>query len=147
MSSSDDSNHCIDPERYVRVALNMSQYTKSQYSSRLGKSGMLPRLLWIDKTWTLKQLHAYVFDFIKEVISDWVDWKDPATEKKPKSGGDDLRTKDLIDFPYRPVGWQEDQVFRKKDFLALSSAEAFEMTFPNLFSDQKASGEEGFHIK
>lgn len=65
---------------------------------------MLPRLLWVDKTWTLKQLHAYVFDFIKEVISDWVDWKDPATEKKPKSSGDDLRT-ELIEFPYRPTDW------------------------------------------
>lgn len=105
MSSSDDQNNCIDPERYVRVALNMSQYTKTQYSSRLGKSGMLPRIIWLDKSWTLKQAHAYVFEFVKEVIAEWLDWKDPATEKKPKSGNDDLRSKDLIDFPYRPADW------------------------------------------
>lgn len=147
MSSSDDQNNCIDPERYVRVALNMSQYTKTQYSSRLGKSGMLPRIIWLKKSWTLKQAHAYVFEFIKEVIAEWVDWKDPATEKKPKSGNDDLRTRDLIDFPYRPAGWPADQTFRKKDYLALSNAEAFAMTFPSLTEEAKMSSEESFSIK
>lgn len=147
MSSNDDQNNCIDPERYVRVALNMSQYTKTLYSSRLGKSGMLPRLLWLDKSWTLKQAHEYVFHFVKEVLAEWIDWKDPATEKKPKSGQDDLRTKDLIDFPYRPAGWPADQAFTKKDFLAMDSADAFAITFPGLFEESKANADGGFAVK
>ena len=62
---------------------------------------MLPRILWLDKSWTLKKVHHYIFSFIKEVIAEWVDWKDPNTEKKPKSSTSyDLRTSDLVDFPF-----------------------------------------------
>lgn len=63
---------------------------------------MLPRLVVLDKSWTLKQVHEYIFEFFREVLGEWIDWKDPATEKKPKAGSDDLRTKELIDFPFRP---------------------------------------------
>jgi Ubiquitin carboxyl-terminal hydrolase len=114
MATSDDNNHGIDIERYVRCVLNIKQYQKSAHSSRLGQNGMLPRIIWLERSWTLKQAHEYVFHFLKEVLADWVDWKDPNTEKKPKSGsGEDLR-KELIDFPYRPSGMSTQQAFSKK---------------------------------
>ena len=51
----------------------------------------------------MKQVHTYVFEFIKEVIAEWIDWKDPDTQKKPKNDKDDLRKNEcLIDFPFRP---------------------------------------------
>lgn len=84
MASVDDSNHGLDPDRYVRVVLNLKQYQKTPYSSRLGQSGMLPRIMWLEKQWTLKEAHLYVFKFLREIVADWVDWKDPNTEKKPK---------------------------------------------------------------
>jgi hypothetical protein len=66
---------------------------------------MLPRMVVLNKSWTLKQAHHYVFKFIKEVVGEWIEWKDPQTQKKPKSGNDDLRTSVLIDFPFRPKNW------------------------------------------
>lgn len=65
----------------------------------------------------MKQVHAYVFEFIKEVIAEWIDWKDPDTQKKPKNDKDDLRKNEcLIDFPFRPKDWPADKLFTKKDF-------------------------------
>ena len=117
------------------------------YSSKLSKVGLLPRLLWLDKNWTLKQAHLYVFEFIKEVIAEWIDWKDPKTEKKPKSSSSvDLRTSDLIDFPFRPKDWPNNQIFTKKDFLEMSSEEAFDMTFPDLVNGTQTSSDETFQV-
>jgi hypothetical protein len=90
----------------VRVVLNIKHLTKTPYSSRLSQTGMLPRILWMDRSWTLKQAHEQVFHFLREVVADWVDWKDPNTEKKPKASGDDLR-RDLVDLPFRPQGWPQ----------------------------------------
>lgn len=145
MNSPDDSNHGID-SRYVRVALNLSHLQKVNYTSRLSKVGLLPRLLWLDKNWTLKQAHHYVFNFIKEVIGEWIDWKDPKTEKKPKSNSSvDLRTSDLIEFPFRPLDWPKNQAFTKKDFNEMDSEAAFNMTFPELVSDSP-SNDDTFQI-
>ena len=91
------------------MVLNIASFTKQAYSIRLQKSGYLPRLLWLDKTWTIAQTHHYIFEYIKEVIAEWIDWKDPSTEKKPKSStSPDLRTDVLIKFPYRPKDWVSD---------------------------------------
>lgn len=44
-----------------------------------------------------------VFSFLRHLISEWVDWKDPKTEKRPKSEKHaDLR-KELIEFVYQPT--------------------------------------------
>jgi hypothetical protein len=148
MNASDDSNHCIDPEKYVRVALNVQHFAKQQYSSKLTKSGMLPRLMWLDKSWSMKQVHVYVFDFIKEVIAEWIDWRDPGTEKKPKPNGEDLRKSDnLIDFPFRPSDWPESKPFTKKDFLAMNIEDSFRMTFPGLMAGGRTPNDDGFSLK
>lgn len=62
---------------------------------------MLPRLMWINKSVTLKQVHHEVFRYMRAVIAEWIDWTDPNTSRTPKEGKPNLR-KSLIKFPYSP---------------------------------------------
>ena len=90
--------------------------------------------MWVDKTWTIKDLHLKVFTFIRHVISEWLDWKDPNTTKEPRPNARfDLR-EDLPSVPYKPADWPEDKYFGKKDFDALDEETAFNMCFPALSS-------------
>jgi hypothetical protein len=76
----------------------------------------MPRMLWIKKLLTLQQVHQAVFSFLRGILAEWVDWKDPSTHKKPRDcKNPDLR-KDLDDFPYRPEGWQKGKPFTRADF-------------------------------
>ena len=58
-------------------------------------------MLWVKKSWTMQELHRYVFKMIRHILSEWVDWSDPKTTRAPKKEGTvDLRER-LIEFPYR----------------------------------------------
>ena len=74
-----DGNNGIS-ENYTRLALNMAIYVKQQYTQRLTKDSMLPRLLWVNKNQTLKQLHLQVFEYLQHVLCEWLEWKDPETK-------------------------------------------------------------------
>lgn len=81
--------------------LNIQQWNKNRISGRAEKSGFLPRMLWVKKSWTLQELHVYVFKVMRMCLLEWADWTDPKTERKPKDAlKKDLR-KTLIEFPYR----------------------------------------------
>ena len=57
----DDSNYGIDSE-WVKVFIH------NQKGNQLAN---LPRCIWVNKQWTLKDLHLNFFDFIKNVIVRW----------------------------------------------------------------------------
>ena len=67
------------------------------------KKTSIPRVIWLKKSWNMEEVHRYVFKFItRHVISEWVDWADPNTERKVDTSKEDhvdLRGK-IIDFPY-----------------------------------------------
>lgn len=86
-----DSNNGVDSQ-YTRLVVNQAQLTKQQMSvTRYKKESMLPRLMWINKSLTLKQVHHQVFRYFRQVLTEWVDWKDPETAKVPKDPKFDLR--------------------------------------------------------
>lgn len=57
--SATDSNNGI--ETHTRLIVNHSHMRKQEYSQRLTKESMLPRMMWVRKDMTLNQLHREVF--------------------------------------------------------------------------------------
>jgi len=86
-------------------------------STRLMKEALLPRIMWVSKSITLKQLHLQVFKYLRHAISEWIDWKDPKTKKVPRDSINDLR-QTLINFPYKPDNFVGQ--FTKRDFEGMS---------------------------
>ena len=84
---------------------------------------MLPRMLWLNKNWTMQQVHFEVFKYMKHAITEWVDWTDPETTRVPKRGHPNLSDV-LIDFPHLKAG---DVKMTKADFEALSDEDAFKL--------------------
>jgi len=43
------------------------------YKDSFGKPNLLnlPRFIWVSKSWSLAELHHYVFDYIKEMFRLW----------------------------------------------------------------------------
>lgn len=92
--------------------------------------------MWINKKHSLKQLHLQVFELFKHILQQWVDYKDPQCEKVPKDPKKDLR-KILVDFPYRPKGWNDDKPFTRKDFDSMSLEDQFQMCMGGVLADPK----------
>lgn len=46
---------------------------------------MLPRLLWVRKDMTMKELHFTVFKAIRQVFSEWASFADPNSTREIKS--------------------------------------------------------------
>ena len=51
------------------------------------KTFMLPRIMWMNKEWTLKQVYLEIFKFYKQLFIDWYTQEVPpfrvkATEKE-----------------------------------------------------------------
>jgi hypothetical protein len=71
---------------------------------------MLPRMIWVNKQSTLLDLHHQVFEYLQQIICEWLEWKDPKTLYAPKPADKvDLR-KVLPSFPYLPENWSDDSV-------------------------------------
>lgn len=137
--TADDSNHGIAVDQYVRMALELGYYTKGHNGRSIQMQGLLPRIIQLSTEWTLKQVHQYIFKYLRQVFVEWLDWKDPETQKRPRGKAQiDLRTSLLVDFPYRPAGWDASKPFTMKDFKELSDEEAFVMIFPGLMADEDA---------
>lgn len=98
-------------------------------------------MMWVDKRFTLKQMHMHVFNYFRPVFGKWLDWKDPNTTKEGKEP--DLRT-DLIDFPY--VIGEEAAKITKAEFMALDTAKAFDLCFPGVVSGDVDKASEMFDI-
>lgn len=64
-------------EAWTMMQMNIAVWQKEQYSSRHTKSQILPRLLWIRKEETLKDLHFSVFKHLRFALSKWADSTDP----------------------------------------------------------------------
>ena len=86
---------------YTMCMLNIQQWSKNRISGRPEKAGFLPRMLWVKKSWTLQELHLYVFKVMRMCLQEWADWTDPNTERKPKDANKKDLRKSLIEFPYR----------------------------------------------
>ena len=78
------------------LQLNLSNWCKSKYGDRFEKQTMLPRLLWVRKDMSMKDLHFFIFKSIRQVLSQWAMYADPnSTIKKEK---ENLRS--IIEFPF-----------------------------------------------
>lgn len=78
-----DSNNGVSAE-FTRLALNMSYLQRGRGFNNLEKDTTLPRLMWINKSWNLKQLHLEVFSYLRQVFSQWIDYNDPSSELSAK---------------------------------------------------------------
>ena len=65
----------------------------------MDKQSMLPRLLWVRKDMTMKELHFAVFKQLRQVFSEWASFADPNTTRDIKPEQEKLRQ--IIEFPFR----------------------------------------------
>jgi hypothetical protein len=103
--------------------------------------------MWIEKQDSLMEVHIKIFNYLKHLLSEWVDYKDPGTKRDVKDPKKDLR-KLLIDFPYRPKGWSDEKPFTKEDFDSMTLQNQFEMCMGGLIEDPKAENNpESWEVK
>lgn len=81
-------------------------------------------MTWVDKRWSLKQLHLEVFRYFRGVIGEWIDWTDKDSDK-PYDAKINLREL-LINFPY------SEGKMTKKQFMEMDIEKCFEMCFPGI---------------
>ena len=80
------------------LQLNLSNWIPTRTGGMENKL-ILPRLIWVRKDITMKELHFTVFKHLRHVFTEWADWSHPQTKRAPKQNGVDLRQ--LIGFPYK----------------------------------------------
>ena len=101
----------------------MSRWMPSKYySGALNKENMIPRLLWVNKNNTMKELHFEVFKHMRCVFSEWADWSHPDSTRTPNK---DQKVLQKLKFPYKRN--PDDPQMTKAEFDALSDEEAFEI--------------------
>ena len=103
-----DGMYSISKE-WTMLQTNIAIWQKDQYN-RMNKQASLPRLLWVKKENTLKELHLNVFKHLRYAFAEWADWSDPNSDKQGKEGRSNLRN--IIPFPYK---LQDDQPMTKKE--------------------------------
>lgn len=62
ITSETDDNYGIDPD-YVKMSVNMMQDLKGVVN--------IPRVLWVHKDWTLKELHMKILDYFIQLFIIW----------------------------------------------------------------------------
>ena len=102
---------------YTMIQVEMENIEKS------ARKGTLPRMFWVKKSWTMQELHKYVFKKSRFWLSDWADLTDPESKRMDE----EPKMKGLCAFPYRK---DKDVPMTKLDFDALSNDEAYELCFP-----------------
>lgn len=93
---------------------------------------ILPRLLWVNRQMSLKELHLQVFKHLRTCLAEWCEWTQPDTPRRPAKDSYDLRQ--LPDFPYRLP--DSDAPLTREQFDALSDEEAFEMCFKGVLAGE-----------
>jgi len=116
------------PADATMLQLQMARWCFMETQHRWVKDAMLPRLLWVRKSMTLKELHYSVFQHMRFVFSEWADWTHPESERNAKRENNGL--KNLIAFPYRRSA--DDPQMTKAVFDGLSDEEAFELCCPGI---------------
>ena len=81
-----DNMYNLPPE-VTMLQLNLSLHTlQSRYGQRsMAKTSMLPRLLWVRKSMTMKELHLEVFKTVRQVFSEWAKYADPNCKRENKA--------------------------------------------------------------
>ena len=92
-----DSMYNVSPD-VTMLQLNQGTWQKDKVARTFRKTLLLPRLLWIRKDFTMVDIHKYVFKHLRFCFSEWIEWTDPETTRRPKQGGVDLRQ--MVPFPY-----------------------------------------------
>ena len=133
-----DGMYSISKE-WTMLQTNIAIWQKDQYN-RMNKQASLPRLLWVKKENTLKELHLNVFKHLRYAFAEWADWSDPNSDKQGKEGRSNLRN--IIPFPYK---LQDDQPMTKARFMALSDEEAFNMCFKGVVEGEQDNRGQGSH--
>ena len=128
---------------HTMCMLNIQQWSKNRITGRPEKAGFLPRMLWVKKSWTMQELHLYVFKMMRMCLQEWADWTDPNTERKPKDASKKDLRKSLIEFPYR---LDEDTPMTKEAFKALSDEEAFRLCYNGLVNRKEDGNDDSFDI-
>ena len=117
------------------MQLNIAVWTKEQYSNRHKKSEILPRLLWVRKEDSMKELYLNVFKHLRYAFSKWADLTDPNSDKAKKNGN-------LIAFPFR---LKDDEPMTQAKFDALSDEEAFQLCFKGVIEGDEDCVGTGVH--
>mmetsp|Transcript_26649 Transcript_26649/g.33239 ORF Transcript_26649/g.33239 Transcript_26649/m.33239 type:complete len:134 (+) Transcript_26649:2078-2479(+) len=111
------------------LQLLMAKWQPRSGSNSLMKESMIPRLLWVHKDMSMKELHFKVFKHMRFIFSEWADWTHPETQRVPKSDQRVLKT--LIPFPYRRDA--DDPQMSRAEFDALTDEEAFSICCRDIF--------------
>ena len=101
MPDKTDSNNGISSD-WTRLIVNMCYLNPGSYSYSQKQKKSLPRLMWINKNWNMKQLHMEVFIFIRQLFAEWLRLNKERNEKAPQ-------------FPFHPANTQ----ITKEQFMQL----------------------------
>lgn len=86
--------------------------------------------MWVNKNWSMKQLHLEVFIFIRQLFAEWLRMNEEGNEKCPE-------------FPFHP---SPDVRMTKAQFMALDHEKAFDLCFPGLSEGQTTRADGDFEI-
>lgn len=68
-----DNNHGLDG--WTKLVIHVKYPEKSQYGYSsyytTYKSFVVPRVLWLNKKWTMKEVHYKIFSFFRKVFKNW----------------------------------------------------------------------------
>lgn len=62
ITSETDDNYGIDPD-YIKMSVNVMQDLKGVVN--------IPRMLWVHKDWTLRELHMKILDYFIQLFLSW----------------------------------------------------------------------------
>lgn len=109
-------------------------------NSGFTKNGGFPRLQWVSKKSTMKDIHLEMFRYLRGIFSKWIEIKDPSFNPENLRHRDKPKLLEiLIDFPYRPEGWAADKPFTKKNFDALSLEDAYKLCMKGILKEATAA--------
>lgn len=126
-----DSMYNVSPD-VTMLQLNLAVWTQDKHSNEDTKMQHLPRLLWVNKSQTLKELHLTIFKHLRHVFAEWADWSDPNSTRESRGK---VNLRDIIPFPYR-LGGSDGAQMTRAQFEALSDEEAFNLCCQGLIEGQ-----------
>ena len=114
--SAEDDNLYNVPDDYTPLQLLIQNWQKEKYTrGHERQAKVIPRLLWVRKSWTLKELHHYVFKYLKQVFVNWLERSD---DNNPK------RIENLIEFPFTKA---DGSPLTVDEFKALTDEQVFDL--------------------
>lgn len=88
--------------------------------------------MWVDTTWTLKELHHNVFEYLRQTFVEWI--------KQNESG----EKKNSPDFPYQLF---EDSKITSEEIKNMPVEKVFELCFPGIVGEKIEQTAESFDLK